>query len=195
MEGYGAAQTCAQCHHARRNASNVTGQIANGNAHFGPHGSPQMDMFIGSGCYEIPSYAYDRTHSHQNIDDACVKCHMVREVLLHGELQDHSFHTFTPDVGNCAPCHTGIPDFNVDGVQVAIQGKLNQLAVLFGYTDWGNLQATLDADNGAMSSWQREALYAGVFVSNDGSHGVHNPDYAMALLDNAIAYYQTHITQ
>ena len=195
MEGYGAAQTCAQCHHARRDATNVSGQINSGTSRFGPHGSPQMDMFIGAGSYEIPNYVYDREHSHQNIDDACVKCHMVREVLLHGELQDHSFHTFTPDVGNCAPCHTGIEDFDIGGLQTTIHGKLDQLAVLAGYADWATLEATIGADNPAMASWQREAIYAGVFVSNDGSHGVHNPEYALDLLDNAIAYYQSQLTQ
>jgi hypothetical protein len=54
MEGYGPGQTCAQCHKGRRDTDNVLDQIAVGYGHFGPHSSPQADMFIGAGSYEIP---------------------------------------------------------------------------------------------------------------------------------------------
>ncbi len=190
MEGYGPAQTCVQCHHGRRNTSNVLGQIANGYDHFGPHSSPQMDMFIGAGSYEIEGYTYDRVHAHQGIDIACVECHMVREVVLHGELQDHAFHTFEPNVENCLPCHEGIPDFDVNGAQTVIQGKLDQLAVLHGYLDFADLEANWDSTDPLVQVWEREAIYAAFFVFDDGSLGAHNPDYANALLDNAIAYTQ-----
>lgn len=190
MEGYGAAQTCAQCHKGRRDNDNVQGQVAAGYGHFGPHSSPQADTYIGAGSYEIPGYDYEasRSHAHQSIDNACVKCHMVREVEMHGDLQDHAFHNFQPDVGNCEPCHTGIPDFDVGGVQTAIQGKLDQVAVLMGYADWTTLEATLDVDNLTWAVCQREAVYGAVFVSASGDLGVHNPSYANALLDNAIDY-------
>ncbi|NIO64794.1 MAG: hypothetical protein GTO28_04525 [Gammaproteobacteria bacterium] len=42
-----------------------------------------------------------------------------------------------------------------------------------------------------MPTWQREVAYAAIFVINDGSLGVHNPEYANSLLDNAIAYANT----
>lgn len=87
---YGTAQICVQCHHARRNNSNVAGQITNGYAYFDPQGSPQMDMFLGTGCYEIvepAGYGIDpgaRLHAHQTMapvnpasaNEACVTCHM-----------------------------------------------------------------------------------------------------------------------
>lgn len=190
MEGYGTAQTCAQCHHGRRNVANVTNQIQNGYAHFGPHSSPQMDMFIGAGSYEIPGYSYDRTFVHQNaIDDACVKCHMVREVMQHGELQDHSFHNFEPTTGNCEPCHQGLPDFDYQGVQTSVQNLLDTLAQRFGYADAAAMEAAIDDDNAGWTVWQREAAYAFAFVYADGSLGVHNRDYAEDLLNNAIDHY------
>ena len=193
MEGFGPAQTCAQCHHARRNTANVLGQIANGYGHFGPHGSPQMDMFIGAGSYVIPGYTYDSSHGHQTIGTACVKCHMVRETELHGEIVEHPFHTWEPTVDNCVPCHTGITDFDVNGGQTAIQGKLDQIAVILGYVDAADFAAKWDDDNvnPAMPVWQREVAYAAMFVLNDGSSGAHNPSYANALLDNAITYAGT----
>jgi hypothetical protein len=170
--------------------ANVTGQIDDGYAHFGPHGSPQMDMFIGAGSYEIAGYSYDRTFVHQNaVDDACVKCHMVREVMEHGELQDHSFHNFLPDTGNCEPCHQDLPDFNYENVQTDTQALMDALAGRFGYPDTEAFMAAVDDENANWERWQREAAYALVFVYNDGSLGVHNRDYAESLLNNAIDYY------
>jgi formate-dependent nitrite reductase cytochrome c552 subunit len=189
MEGYGTAQVCAQCHHARRDESNVFGQIADGSSHFGPHGSPQMDMFIGAGCYEIPGYSYDGDGTHKNlVQNACVECHMVREELIHGSLQDHSFHTFAPEPGNCEPCHSNLPDFNYNNVQTDTKGLMDDLAVLLGYTDSDALLATWDDENSAKQVWERQAAYALVFVANDGSMGVHNSTYATSLLENAIAF-------
>lgn len=190
MEGYGPAQTCAQCHHARRDNDNVAGQIDEGDGHFGPHHSAQMDMYIGAGCYEIDGATYDTTHSHQYIPNACVDCHMVRETLLHGALQDHSFHTFEPEVGSCTGCHTGWTDFTpVATFQATITAKLDELAVLFGYIDFVDMEENWDSEAIGVEVWQREAAYAAFFVFDDGSHGVHNPDYAMDLLQNAIDHY------
>ncbi len=184
MEGYGTAQTCAQCHHARRDNDNVAGQIASGSAHFGPHGSPQMDMFLGAGSYEIEGYDYDGEFGHQNIANACVKCHMVR---LEGE-DDHAFHNFEPTVDNCKPCHSGLTDFDVNDAQTAIMGLMDDLAVSLGFTDADDMAANFDSQAEGVQTWEREAAYAFFFVLNDGSYGVHNADYAESLLNNAIAY-------
>ncbi len=191
---YGPGNLCAKCHHGRRNTANVQGQIANGTAHFGPHESPQMDLFLGAGCYEIPGASYDRTQAHQSIETACVKCHMRREVTLHGELQEHSFHSFAPDPGNCnvVGCHTELTDFDYHGIQTEVEDLMNDLAGRFGYAD---VEAMMDEETGWVSTaagvttWQREAAYALYFVHADGSKGVHNADYAIDLLENAIEYY------
>ncbi len=188
MEGYGPAQTCVQCHHARRSTSNVQGQIANGDAHFGPHPSPQMDMYIGAGSYQIPTFTYASTHQHQSISLACVECHMVRDTLLHGEVVPHPFHTWEPTTNNCLPCHAGAPDFDMNGAQTQVQAKMDSLAVLHGFTNFADLEANWDSEAAGVQVWEREAIYAAFFVYDDGSLGVHNPAYANSLLDNAIAY-------
>ncbi len=191
MSGYGAAQVCAQCHHGRRDTDNVESQILNGYAHFGPHSSPQMDMFLGAGSYELPDSTgystYESSHAHQNVEDACVECHMVREEIVHGELQDHSFHTFQPTAGNCEPCHT-VEDFDVNGVQTDVMAKMDDLAVLLGYTDTADFDANFNSQADGVTVAERQAAYALVFVMSDGSYGVHNPHYTMDLLDNAIDY-------
>ncbi len=190
FEGYGTAQTCAQCHKGRRDNDNVAGQIADGYDHFGPHHSAQMDMVIGAGAYLIPGKTYDATHAHQGVSQSCVDCHMVRETILHGELQDHSFHTFEPDVGNCVDCHGGWSDFSdMETFQASVDAKMDELAALFGYTDFHDMEQNWDSTAGTVEVWQREAAYAAYFVYGDGSHGVHNPHFAMDLLQNAIDYY------
>ena len=200
MSGFGNGQICAQCHHARRDTDNVLGQIAEGYGHFGPHGSPQMDMYIGAGCYEIEGFTYESTHTHNTaIVNACVKCHMVREAEIHGEMQEHSFHTFQPDVGNCAMCHPSLTEFAdawnpLNGPTA--QELMDTLAARFGFAD---VAAFMDDGLGwdneevGVEPWMREVAYALVFVYNDGSEGAHNPAYARTLLENAIAHWDANV--
>jgi hypothetical protein len=193
VEGYGPGQTCMQCHKARRNNANVANQIANGYNHFGPHGSPQTDMFAGIGSYEIPGYDYsgDRTAAHQSFGDGCVSCHMAFEdqpAEGGAAPEGHTVHNFMPDLEACQGCHAGLDEAGLDALQQSYRDKLDALAVLVGYADWETLMVTLDDDNPNWTVAQREAVYGGVFVYSSGSFGAHNPNYANALLDNAIDY-------
>jgi hypothetical protein len=117
---------------------------------------------------------------------------MTREAEIHGETTVHAFHNFKVEIGGCqaSGCHPTLEDFDYKGVQTAIAAKMDQLAVLLGYTDAEDMDANWNADNRSLEQWKREAGYAFSFVSSDGSHGVHNPEYAKSLLDNAIAYAQ-----
>jgi len=193
MTGKETGQLCAQCHHARRDTDNVQSQIAVGYGHFGPHHSAQMDLFIGGGSYEIPGVDYDRAREHthnQSIAKACVDCHMVRETMLHGELQDHAFHNFVPDLGtNCSGCHPGIDEAFVTTFQGTIEALMNDLATRFGYADYHDMEANWDSTDPGVTVWQREAAYAMYFLIGDGSLGVHNPNYAAALMNEAITYF------
>ncbi len=190
MEGYGVGQVCANCHKARRDNGDVAEQILLGDSHFGPHHSPQADMFVGAGSYEIPDMTYNRTSAHQSaVETGCVECHMVREALIHGDLTDHAFHTFEVNTENCLPCHTlAEGDFDYKGVQTEIRGKLDQVAVLLGYADWDTLYLIFEDENELWTVAQRGAFYGAVFVAESGDLGVHNSSYARSLLDNAITY-------
>ncbi len=198
VDGYGTGQLCMQCHHDRRSNTDIEEQIASGGSHWGPHHSPQMDMFAGVGCYQFADATYDTAHAHQGIDEACVTCHMIRTALVHGTVQEHSFHTFEPEAsrddggtGSCYPCHQGITSFeDVDmgsGHTIDdIDAKMDALAVKLGFTDAADFSDNYDAGATDQTDVTRGAAYALKFVQNDGSHGVHNPDYAYDLLQNAI---------
>jgi len=113
--------------------------------------------------------------------------------LVHGELEDHAFHTFEPEVGSCTQCHPSWTDFSgVDTFQASVLDKMDELAALFGFADWEAMHADdtgWDNTAAGVEVWQREAAYAVYFVYSDGSMGVHNPHYTMDLLQNAIDYY------
>lgn len=208
VSGYGNGQLCMQCHHGRRDKSDVDGQIASGSGHFGPHSSPQADMFAGTGCYEISGYDYsDSLSNHQTFgalaEDACVVCHMRTVEDVHG-LGDHYNHSFAPiawlagdEVGECEQCHTSLTEntFDIAGFQTATVNKMMQLANLIdataNITDEAGLNTwfdEFDTTDDALTTAQREAAYALYFVFDDGSKGVHNLKYSQSLLDNAINY-------
>ncbi len=191
IEGYGAGQTCVQCHKARRNNDNVANQIAVGYGHFGPHHSNQGDMFIGDGSYEIEGYTYEGDHAHEAmIEDACVTCHM----LFSEDAGGHVVHNFSPideatgELLGCVACHGTLTVTDLEALQQPVRDKLDEVAVLMGYADWATLQLTLDDDNFLWAECQREAVYGAAFVSDSHDFGVHNPTYANSLLDNAIDY-------
>ena len=53
-------------------------------------------------------------------------------------------------------------------------------------------ESRLDSQAAGVEVWEREAAYALLFVAYDGSVGIHNPDYARDLLDNAIDHVDAH---
>ena len=171
----------------------VQSQIANGYAHFGPHSSPQMDMFIGYGSYEIPGFTYtgrydqDPTTHFSGTENACVNCHMAP---AEGETHTpHFFYAGGPEWNGCTDCHSASSAEGLyNSLRTQVEGKLDQIAVLLGFTDRDDFAANFDSQAAGVTVVQREAAYAAVFVMDDGSHGVHNPAYAVGLLDNAIAY-------
>ncbi len=187
ITGWGSGQTCAQCHHSRRSASNIQGQIDNGSEHPGPHESPQADMIAGTGCYEIPGFDYadvrgEMLHSTSILEDVCVSCHMP--TIARGQEGGPYFgHEFEPKLFKCQTCHGSATSFDIGGVQTEVADLLEQLGALLPQED-GHVMEAMDT-----LSWtrpQREAGYAYYFVEADGSHGVHNPEYAIRILTNAI---------
>jgi len=184
-EDRGSSMVCVQCHHARRDAATVQGQIEGGSNHFGPHGSPQVDMFLGSGCYEIEGFEYERDHYHQTsglMQNACVYCHMGYEGT---GAHQHRLHDFAPTVSACVACHAGTTNFDVLGLQTEVAGLMEDLLALL----------AVPADSIGIADVttpeQRMAAYAYSFVANDGSRGVHNPTYAVSLLENAIEHLES----
>jgi formate-dependent nitrite reductase cytochrome c552 subunit len=148
---------------------------------FGSHHSNQMDEFIGAGSYEIADYTYDREHPHQSLTSACVSCHMYS--IGFGEPGGPVYgHNFEANLLACEPCHGTQTNFDINSFQTEVQSKLDSLIALI----------CVDPDSigypSLTTTEERMAGWAYKFVENDGSLGVHNPDYTMSLLDNAIDF-------
>jgi len=217
MTGYGTSQACVQCHHDRRDTTSVKGQIASGNTRFGSHDSPQMDEFIGAGCYEIADsslvgltgilpYDNNRNHSHNSTavaDSAgrvgCVMCHMP----IVGVSPKHTEHKFAADIVTCQRCHSGAASFEtitmgnggsipeLDALAAQLRNLLNpQGADAYTISDdsLGSPRALAGHTTPQSTVKTRKAAWAWNFWRHDLSHGVHNPKYTKAILTNAIAY-------
>jgi len=178
----GEGNLCAKCHQPRAKAPAVApgGTVTGISSHWGPHHGPQSSMMLGTdgaGQEGTPSAHYTA------VQDTCVTCHM-------GSNDNHSY---TPDVNTCKSCHTTATNFDINGVQTTVQTKSDQLkALLIGA---GVLSCTVDEegveecaptvtsapDNVAYAIWNWTYI-----VKEDGSKGVHNSDYTIALLDASI---------
>jgi len=92
-------------------------------------------------------------------------------------------------ITGCTQCHSGIEDFDHNGVQTEVQTQLDELGtklvaagVLSDITVDGHPTVTEAPENVAM------ALFNWIYIAHeDKSLGVHNPAYTQALLDAAFA--------
>jgi hypothetical protein len=188
ITGWGAGLSCGNCHRDRRTASQISDQITNGNAHFGPHGSPQANMLAGIGSYQITGYTYTDTlsqHMISGLPDKCVDCHMAK--TGDGPHYTTRGHTFEASLAKCQECHDEATDFDIDGVQTEVHVLMDSLEFLILRNT--ALLGTMDSVGVASLSTQteRKAAWAWFFVKNDNSYGVHNMDYTMTILNNSIA--------
>lgn len=212
----GDGRLCASCHQSRRNASTYVTDDLELSTHYGPHYSNQADMLLATNAYEYRDYGYGSSY-HEDVPGGCVDCHM--STSLHETVGGHSWNmrhrrseteVFENTFGcNVDACHRGNisslnrtanSDFDGDGttegVQDEIRGLSDSLRTLL--VDAGLLKYNTDD-----SDWKpvdgREvatadsvgALYNWLFVHEDRSHGIHNTEYAVDLLQSSINFLIT----
>lgn len=172
----GAGNLCAQCHQPRVDfPAAVDGKVTVSSSRFGPHHGPQSAMLQGVAGAGAP----DSAGMHYTIADTCVTCHM-------GANENH---TFEPVLESCS-CH---------GDATAAQAKIDELqAEVQALGDTLNaklLAADMITDTGAaVPGDYTEAKAAALWdyrtvMIEDKSLGVHNPNYAKALLNAGIAAF------
>jgi hypothetical protein len=203
----GEGALCIQCHQARVNAKTYVDSTA-GSAHFGPHEGPQADMLEG-----VNGYTYGQTiptSAHQFVvPNTCVGCHMQTVATTDPGFLNVGGHTFKPSytppganatkedlVAACQTCHGpdvtsfDFPLFdydgtgNIQGVQTEVQYLLDQLSTMLPPAGKPKTALTIDA---TWTKPQLEAGYNWLFVTNDGSKGIHNMAYTVGLLKTSIA--------
>jgi len=170
----GKGNLCANCHQPYSAfPAAKDGKVSVTSIHWGAHHGPVASMILGvgggGGVAGKPS-----AHATQ-VKDTCVTCHMG----------DGKGHDFMPDLATCQKCHTDAKDFDVKGGQTAITKKLEDVKKAL------TAKKLLDAKGvivvGDYPEAQAAALWNYLMVEEDKSKGVHNMDYANALLDQALA--------
>jgi hypothetical protein len=200
----GTGNICANCHQARSTLEDyaVEGGI-HLEEHIGPHYSCQSDMLRGVGGYDFEKGTSYKSELHYTLStNACVDCHMSSP---YGNfLGGHSFAMSMGEdhlVSACAACHDDEEfvetfddrladedydgDTEIEGLQSEIEGLLEELEgelIALGYIDeeHNGLEDTVSMDMGGV-------VFNFLFVYEDGSHGVHNYDYALELLESSLA--------
>jgi len=173
---------CMNCHQARSNpADDADGAaIVEVTSHYGPHHAPQANFINGLGGYEFGA-ALSTSGEHESGSD-CVSCHMYEGSAETGG------HTWAPGVGACISCHPDATDFDINGGETEIKGLMEDLTAAL------ITAGMLDADGHAIEevSYQADsvgALWNLLLLEEDKSRGIHNPEYAKALLNNSLAVF------
>ncbi len=208
----GDANLCASCHQSRRNASTTVIDGVELSSHWGPHHSNQADMLIAENAYEYATYTYS-VSPHANVaTNGCVDCHM--SAPLHESVGGHSWNMRNEDRGfenrsgcNVAACHDGdIDDLDrladadydwdgtIEGIQAEVSGLLDSLGIELEAVGIAELvdSSYHPVDERVVGTADSAgALYNFLFVEEDRSHGVHNTDYAVGLLQSSINFLTT----
>ncbi len=151
-------------------------------SHAGPHHGPAASILFGlvgdnrnGTTFTIEAHSPHSTY-------ACMGCHMY-----------DSNHSFEPSVDGCnqSGCHTGLTDFDKNGVQTAVQADLDMIGAAL--VDVHALSVDTLEDGsleyhphvGTVSGPEFSAFWNFMIALEDKSLGVHNPVLIQAMLDNA----------
>lgn len=168
-----------------------------------PHYSAQAGLFTASGGARVEGFDYGSTSAHRNLDNSCVYCHMT------GTEDGFASHSFRVDdiQAACGQCHQDLTDANLqarndydgDGETKGFQDEVQGLIALVeeaiseelggaSVTTGGGAIQFIDNDDNPIEDIP-EDVYLAAFnlqlVRYDGSLGVHNPIYAVQLLQQS----------
>jgi hypothetical protein len=139
-------------------------------------------MFEGIGGFEFAGYDYSSSPHTLVVTEKCVTCH-VWTSPINPPFPAYTGHSFTPQGGACLECHadfdTSAHSFDYRGAQSEIDSLLDVLG--------GELSSASHQDS--TTDVFLEAKFNHDFVGAEGSHGIHNTDYARALLVSSITEF------
>jgi len=169
----GTGNLCANCHQIRNDPPVAAGgNIDLGtNTRFGTHYGVEAQMLLGEGGYGVTG---EPSPHYQVVENTCVTCHLGEEAN----------HTYLPDVDRCQACHSGIEDFDVNGVQTEIEAMLTEVHDLLIASGIMNEEGR--SIPGVYPEGVAAAMWNYKLVAYDGSRGVHNSAFARALLEYAL---------
>lgn len=193
----GNSNLCANCHQPRTDYAVPLaggGDIEITSPRYGPHHGPQSSLLLGVGGYG-DEYTGSNVH-YDAVDNGCISCHMT-DTAFGKTAGGHSLNiTFDNEgvkgefLNGCIKCHEDIESLDRNGVQTEVDSMVEELRVLL------VKQGLIDGASGAgipgtgipgtFTSEQAGALWNYKTITEDRSHGVHNPGYTKFLLQTAI---------
>jgi hypothetical protein len=175
----GTSNTCVNCHQPRGLPPTAGLKLS---GRFGPHHGPQSTLLEGIQGAEIAGttpYPAAKSATHRT-GSSCVKCHM-------GETTDGTdgAHSWHPTENTCLGCHSG-------GAPEGVEGYDANMAILAGLLEAkGIFNAENDNFNSVTTTLnEAQAAWNFALLREDRSKGIHNPDYAKALIANSIEALQ-----
>jgi hypothetical protein len=207
---------CAQCHNHRGAAWTDTT--------FPPHHSPQYNMLLGTVGVVQSGLPPNQPGTHAFIEQQCVACHMQTSNYVSQAQPAVAGHQFAVESYQvCATCHGSAANgqalvslaSNVFSMEIqAVAASLDQWAVikapaLLGTTNYGTgaWEYTNPGDLSTLAAGPTTAQQALIpntikmarfnlyLVQNDGSYGIHNPQYSLDLLSYANTLVQQALNQ
>jgi hypothetical protein len=207
---YGDGNLCVSCHHPRTlnplapdpTITTATDTLTTSTRWY-PHYGVQGQMLMGVGGYELQNgTAYNTSaYYHGNAtaikQNGCSLCHMVAPTAQSSSVGQLGGHTMTLETTingsdvkllngcNITGCHSSLTSFDHNGMVTTIQSYMDTLKTLLVAKNW------IDTSNNIKTvkitpAIRSGALYNYMFVLHDKSGGVHNAEYALALLKNSL---------
>ncbi|NOR89428.1 MAG: hypothetical protein GQ524_04155 [Anaerolineales bacterium] len=172
----GEGNLCVNCHQPRRAiAEAVDGMIEITSTHWGPHHGPQSTMLLGLGGAGVEGSP--SAHA-LVVKDTCVSCHL-------GEGDNH---TFEPDEAACESCHADLEDFDYNGVQTDVEALTAELGEKL---EAAGLLHDGHPNPGTYPEAQAQAAWNWIYIAlEDGSNGVHNSAFTIAMLEAGLAAFE-----
>jgi cytochrome c553 len=202
---------CAQCHNDRGDSYT--------DSSFPPHPSLQYNMLLGTVGVLSNGAAPNLPATHSRLEKQCVACHMQTAPYQSAAQPAITGHSFKVELYNvCIPCHGDEGQALSQFAQTVVSNLASQVrmdldswatntgtstvppaltnygTLAWEYTNPGGLSAGGPGPTAALQALipvniqkARFNLYS---VYSDGSWGVHNPFYALTLLDTADGWVQ-----
>jgi predicted CXXCH cytochrome family protein len=209
---------CMNCHNSRyKQKVKETPPYYGFGSRFTPHSNNQADMFFGRNSYEFGDANLAGLSTHTGVENACVTCHMPERVNGSSVHADHEW-SMIDTVGGahdqvtaCVQCHGPITSFDairapydfdrnglIEGVETEIHGMLNVLKSRLplgadGEPIGGSTVTAADSARIVNRPDLVRGIWTYYFVRNDGSYGMHNTKYAVAILQKALGWYPTDV--
>lgn len=205
----GKSNNCLHCHQAA-SPPNITSSVLI-TAGWGPHYSPQTDLITGSGGYFIEFERGANVHQGDTITGGCIVCHYgVGGISGQGyEFGEHTFRLqdilgsdttfFVDNCGKSTACHNGssaeeiVHFYDLDTIY-SIRSKADQLEAVLktaGILDTDDPEGLALKTNITIKAEEARILYNYLLVRHDGTEGVHNPQFALELLDSSLVRWDS----